>query len=374
MSSRTQGAIIALGIASVAGSAQAQVEPIRLTYNAPAECSSENEFLQQVTSRTARARRAVSNERARAFVVTIVFQEGKIHGQLEITGLDGAISTREMTGDTCGEVVSALALTTALSIDPLAAVTPASGPEGASPSQNGSASQDLPAPTAPQASSATGATQGADALPEDPSRLAHPSPKDRALAENSDSTAPASTERPRWDLGGGGQVVASLAPGLALGGELFGAVNAKASGLFAPSFRLSFESLAASAQFNQAFGADLTWFLARFEACALRFSASPELSASLCAAIQGGVLHSGGASPGLQQNHDVDKPWVAPEALVRLRWDLSARWFVGGAGGIAVPLIRYHFYYLEGGVPSADVYDFQLVGATLALDTGYRFP
>jgi hypothetical protein len=145
----------------------------------------------------------------------------------------------------------------------------------------------------------------------------------------------------------------------------------------APSFRVSLESLAASAQFPPAFGADLIWLLARFEACPLRFPLASALSASLCAALQGGALHSGGA--GLQVNSDVYKPWVAPEALARLAVALSAHWFVDGAAGIVVPLIQYHFYYMINGIDgsvtnSPSVYEFPAVGATLALGTGYRFP
>jgi hypothetical protein len=374
MNLRTQSAFIAMGIASVAGSARAQVEPIRLTYNAPAACSSEGAFLQEVSARTARARRAVRNERARAFAVTVVLEESKIRGHLEITGVDGSISTREVTGDTCAEVVSALALTTALSIDPLASVAPASGTEVPGASEDAGLPRDQLATTAAQASNPTVNPQGAEA-PAEPNQAPISQASDRGGASSAASTTRGSTERPHWAVGGGALVLAGLAPGLAVAGELFGAVDAKATGVLAPSFRLSLEWAGASAQFQpQPLGADLIWLLARFETCLLRFSGSSEFFASICAALQGGVLHSSGASSGLQVNSDVYKPWVAPEALGRLTLALSPRWFIDGAAGIIVPLIRYHFYYFEGGNPSASVYDIPPVGATLAMDVGYGFP
>ena len=67
---------------------------------------------------------ATPGEAARAFVVTVTAETATIRGLLSITSLGGSVSRREVTGDTCSEVVSALALITALAIDPSATTAP----------------------------------------------------------------------------------------------------------------------------------------------------------------------------------------------------------------------------------------------------------
>jgi hypothetical protein len=315
------------------------------------------------------------DEQARAFAVTLTIEADTTRGRLAITSVDGSLSTREVTGETCSEVASALALMTALSIDPMAIVTPGAGPLAQEPGTEAAKSD----ATAPFDSPGT-ASQGGRAVPADvalgrPRASTLPSAvRDGSMAAHSEAPVSASGEGPHWSIGGGGRAIAGLAPGWGLGGELFLAVEGKGRGHFVPAFRASLVTAATSAQFPQATGTNLLWVLAGFEACPLRFAWSTELSASLCAALEGGVLHSGGASLGLQTNEDVSKPWVAPAALGRGTWGVSDRWFVEGAVGLTVPLVRYQFYYRDVFNPSVTVYQFASVGAVLALETGYRFP
>ena len=58
-------------------------------------------------------RRAAEGDAARTFVVAVTRETRTIRGVLSIAGLDGAVSRREVTGDSCDEVVSALAFITA---------------------------------------------------------------------------------------------------------------------------------------------------------------------------------------------------------------------------------------------------------------------
>jgi hypothetical protein len=109
-----RAAVVVLPVLLLPVPASAQVEPIRLTYRAYASCPTEGRFVLEVTARTERGRVATPGEAARAFVVTVTRETGTIRGLLSITSLDGAVSEREVTGDTCREVVSALALITAL--------------------------------------------------------------------------------------------------------------------------------------------------------------------------------------------------------------------------------------------------------------------
>jgi hypothetical protein len=374
MHARHPAALAGLGVWSLASFAYAQAEPVRLKYRAPSQCSSESEFFQEVTTRTARARRATPTEHARGFEVTIALEADITYGRLAITNVDGTLSTREVTGETCAEVVSALALMTALSIDPMAIVTPGSGPQAQEPSTDGAPTPGVN-PSKPS-ETARPAGKPAPDIPSERRQASTPKPvtPDGAIDAHSGAVASESTPHPRWAMGGGGEALVGLAPVWGLGGGVFVAVEGKARGHFVPAFRASFSTAAASAEFPQATGAGLVWLLAGFEACPLRFAWSTELSTSFCGELQGGVLHSGGASAGLQRNYDAYMPWVAAGALSRVAWAVSDHWFVEGAAGLTVPLIRYHFYFQDAYNQSVTVYEFKPVGATLGMLTGYRFP
>jgi hypothetical protein len=364
------GAEILLCSASVL----AQVEPIRLTYSAPPECASESQFFDEVKVRTG-ARPAMSDEVARAFAVAIRLDGSTVQGRLSITGRDGSSSTREVTGTACVEVVSALALMMALSIDPTAVTAPRAASAAQVPAKDSATTLG----TNPAEPSPTTAPLG---TPVDlnialgrPQRMTPRSASlDTRADAHSESMERVRTQQAQWAMGGGAEAVLDLAPGMALGAEIFASVEGKASGHFVPAFRTSFMAAGASARFNEAMGADLVWLLAGFEACPFRFAWSSEVALSLCAGLEGGALHSGGASTGLQQNADVYKPWVAPAALGRFTWAWSAHWFVQGAIGFTVPLIRYQFYYQDMYGQMPVVYRVPPLGAKLGIETGYRFP
>jgi hypothetical protein len=92
-----------------------QPEPIRLVYTAPAGCPDDAAFFAAVTRR-ARAVR-VDDSAARIFEVSIADANGAVRGTLAVTTADGKIATREVSGATCDETASGLALTTALAIE-----------------------------------------------------------------------------------------------------------------------------------------------------------------------------------------------------------------------------------------------------------------
>jgi hypothetical protein len=87
-------------------------------------CVTAGEFVQRVKSRAARAREAAPGEPARRIRVTIEGEE-RVIGRLVMAGNDGAIVAREVEGATCHEVVEALALVLAVTLDPLAGPRPA---------------------------------------------------------------------------------------------------------------------------------------------------------------------------------------------------------------------------------------------------------
>jgi hypothetical protein len=81
-------------------------------------CVTAGEFIERVKSRTPRARGAAAGEPARRVRVTIEGDE-RIIGRLVVADKDGAVVAREVEGASCQEVMDALALVLAVTLDPL---------------------------------------------------------------------------------------------------------------------------------------------------------------------------------------------------------------------------------------------------------------
>ncbi len=367
---RARTAALALALALIAGPARADVEGIRLSYSAFAGCPDEARFLQGVTARTERIRRAAEGEPARAFVVAVTRDTSTVRGVLVIAGLDGAVSRREVTGDSCEEVTSALALITALAVDPLAATAPVPPPAAPGPSSAGTAGEGAPASPPSDAPRPASATVGRVAPPAQPPRT-QAEPHGVPSPEAAPARAPSGpAERTRWALGGEGQSVAGLIPGWGIGGGIFVDATGPGRGDLVPSFRASLFALATHAALLGAVGAQIEWFVGRVEACPLRFAWTSEFALSICAALDVGVLRSRGV--GLENDGTDVRAWLATVALGRVAFSPPGAFFVEAAGGLIAPVTRYSFSFQQSGETEA-LRRIPAVAPTLELDAGYRF-
>ena len=114
--SRAVAARLLMVSAALAGSAVARAEPtaapLRVEYRAGAGCPTEADFRARVV---ARLRRPLGEaDAANAYVVTIEERDGRFAGRVGVRAADGAASDRDVAGDTCDDVVAALAVVTAL--------------------------------------------------------------------------------------------------------------------------------------------------------------------------------------------------------------------------------------------------------------------
>jgi hypothetical protein len=366
-------AVVLLEAALFAAPARADVEAISLTYRADPGCPDESRFQQEVTARTARARWAAPDEAARAFVVTATAEAGTVRGTLSISNLDGSSSRREITGDTCGEVVSVLALIPALAIDPLARMaTPATpGVGGATAGDATPPQAPAPAPPAPPESARKSTAAVAPPLSHPPSAPA-PLPAEPSSETARAPAASGSARRVRWAIGIDSHWLAGLVPGSPFGGGAFVDVAGRARGYLVPSFRVSLVATTARVDFAQAIGAELDWFVSRLEACPIRFAWPRAGALSLCAALDAGVLRSDGT--GLTNALTDVRPWLASAALGRLTWSAFANVFIEGGGGVTAQVTRYSFSFREAGVSEPPLHQIPLFAATLDVDAGYRFP
>ncbi len=330
--------------------ARAQVEPIRLTYHAPADCPDETRFRDELHLHGPLSRRAAGAEAARAFDVDISVTGDESHGALRVTGVDGTTSRREVTGKTCDQVVSALALMTALAIDPQAT---SDGPALIGRPGIGESAHDGPH-----------ASNGPIAMaPEGPDlagpQVQHAPPSRQALQS-------------RWGIGVQGQTMTVLGDHWESGGGAFVDLAMNRGHPFGASLRASLSVATTNPSFGQGIGGEFVWAFAGIQACASNRPFGIALDLQLCADVDAGVLHTRGV--GLANDASDARPWVVPGVLGRIQWSLPGGAWIEAGGGVSVPLDRYVFYYQRaGGLGDADSSRISSLAAALNLGTGYRF-
>lgn len=109
--------VLGASIAGKSARASDDAEAVGLQYRAPASCPNEVEFVRLVRGKTDKFHPGPSLPGHRLFRVS-VDGEGPSRGELLITGGQVPEARRTVEGDTCAEIVSALALATALAVDP----------------------------------------------------------------------------------------------------------------------------------------------------------------------------------------------------------------------------------------------------------------
>lgn len=324
-----RGSIALVMAVSLAWSGGAAAEGVHLVWEAPTQCPGQSRFIQEVQARTTNASFLEPGADGRVFGVTIVHPQDRWEGTLRVTDADGAMSTREFDADACDELVSALALLTALAIDPNAS----SGPLG-----------DLEVvPTPPP-----------DLVPVIPPPVPQPLPP---------VSAPAPAKKAPWHLAAGvqtsmqGWIGPSTLPGIGVSGESW----QERDGLFTPGFRLSLD-----VAWTRSDQARWQWYVARWRACPVRFGLGSRLTARGCAGIDTGAVHGEGTD--IASPHTATRPWfaMAGEAGLLLGND---RFFGGVDLGLLVPVTRYQYYFDH---PRIELHTTSAVGAIATVEAGVR--
>jgi hypothetical protein len=314
--------------------ATARGETVQLHWSAPPACPEQSRFESEVRARTSNATFAEAPSGERLFDVALVANEGRFIGRLQIQEGSEPPATRTFEGDTCAEVVSALALVTALAIDPEAS----SGPI------EELAALAVAPPIAPKTPPA----------PPVPPAVA---PPPRALSH---SDAPS-----LWQVGVGGRFTVEgwVAPRPLLGFDVFAEVWREERGPFTPGLRLGLGGAGSSTD-----EARWRWYVARIDACPVRAKVGWRLSNQTCAGVEVGALHGEGlriASP-----HASLQPWVAARLTSGLLVDVSAL-YAGLDVGVVVPMTRYRFHFDH---PWTEVHSVPPAGAAIEFFVGARLP
>lgn len=322
--------MLAVAFGSATATAAADAVPVRVELVAPESCPSRPTLFERVRSHTPRAREATADESSRALRVVIVPEAGRFAAELRLVE-GGESLERRVAGDTCEEVLAAVALIVALTIDPLATSAPLdTDAEGAEPTP----------PPEPPAPSAPGRDEDAR------------SSRSRASA----SISPDASERRRRPTRSAARVDASFGTSLeayGLGEAVLGrGIWAEASlrGRASPALRLRLsrtQSFTVEREMRPAFftlttmGADGCVTALRNER---RADDLEPLVLRPCAQVSAGILEASSAAFG--PVHRTRRPWLSIGAVLQARWRLVGPLALESAGGIAAPLVRDDFYFL----------------------------
>ena len=296
-----------LGIALAQGSPGSSARPpadarlaVRIVYTAPSHCPDSAEFEAELHKRTGKARPAADSEPAHVVRVQIqTLPSGASVGRIATEWNGQRSGIRELRDKSCSQVVSALALTAALTIDPAALTI---DPAARLDPEPGAAKEPPTAPTAQL------------------QQRAAPSTKDADEPHRSKPSSAGTTRETRLgiDAGAGRIITPGVMPTLGAFGELAWL----GSGLVSPSIRLSLHMASNSLAANRA--ADFTWFAGELDLCpiALRLGADTDLRP--CAAGAGGAILAKGRR--VPEKYGQTRAWWSAGISAHLSQRLSG-WF-----------------------------------------------
>jgi hypothetical protein len=309
--------------------AQGSETPIRIAYRAPHDCPDEGAFIAELTRRAKISGFAQAGELARVITVVVESSPERSRARVELTDIDGQPVRREVEAATCAEVVSAIALVTALALE--ARLDEEHEQERAQP------------------------------------QAAKPAPTETPRAEPSTAmpTAPKSeTQRfSWWSVGVAGGYATGMAPDGLLQLRAFGGLALDARW----ELRLSGAYGAASAVRE---GASLNFSAvwARLEGCWLAVRIGARGSFGPCAGVESGALHASGVEspPRIVIAKSTTEPWAAGVALGRIRLAEQVL-FVEAQAELLAPLVRHEFVLDR---PPATVHEFPVLAYGAALGVG----
>lgn len=295
-------ALVAIAVLGVSIAAEAAAPRVRLAYRAPEGCPSESEFVTAVQAQSRPFERAPrSAARVRSLDATIARGTGGFAGILRVREADGSTSSREVSGAACEDVMSALALVSAITID--------TGP---------------PPPSPP---------------PPD-----EPPPPEPSIA-------------PRWGVATALQagVFFAMAPSAAFGVSPQLEVSPPLGTPFEVRLGLTF---AASPRAETAAGsADFYWIAARLEATPFSIARGPLAMGLLFGADAGAVL---GRGVGLWLGREQWRPWLDLAVGLRGSAMITKSFGFELGGGMLVPITRDTWVFER---PDAIVHQTPPVGA-----------
>jgi hypothetical protein len=318
--------------------ASARGEDVHLVYRAPSSCPDEQAFKAEVSARTQRAIWVEARGDVRTFAVEIALALDGARGKLTIVDPQApdAPAQREVPGKDCREVHAALALVTALTIDPAAGMVVQPPPP-----------QPPPPPPAP--------------VPPTPAPTVTPFPLPLPRP------SPAPPVRWRWTVGARGDATSGLGSKFSFVLPLFVDVSRDATDWLAPSFRLAFSVLPDRLIEHELGRGRVSRFAGQLSGCPIALHLSI-VWLRPCAWFEAGALYVRGE--GLAQPEESVSPWAAVGGGVRVQV-VPVDWLLLEASAEVGPaLVRPRFHI----APDVEVLESDAVVVTFGAGLGIRIP
>jgi hypothetical protein len=327
-------------------------EAVRLDYRAPVECPDAPVFIERVRKRVPSARMAAPDELAREVVVVVSMDEEGFMARLDFVDVQGETITRTLSGKACDEVVSGIALVTALALEvqrelsnraldsapPLPPDSPGDTLVDAAP----------PAPTAAEAVNPPALVR--------PERTARP-PRPRRKA-------------PRFlhGTGVGGGNAWFVAPGTP---AVFDAVFRLAHTSLAGSLRAGFRGWVSAVTVGSR-SADFLGYAGSLEGCPVVWPRVARVRFEPCVGTTLGVLEGeGDQSDQLAITESSRIFWADVRGIARLRLALSRLVELEGQGELGVPLRTHRFLFQN---PEQTVFEVPRIGLGWRAGVMLHFP
>lgn len=313
--------------ASVWALPAAASEPVRFEYSAPAGCPSQAIFEGRVRERSLHQRAAVPGELGRSFVVTVSVDATGATARVDFVDPDGSSVSRSVRGATCDEVVSGIALVTALAIDARA------GAEAPPPAPSASAPAPSPTPAQPRAPAA-------------------------AVPAESESSL-------KFFAGLGAGYQSYAGPQGALSLDVFVAASFGEAG---PVARASLFHLRADVTDGEREGRLRTYGV-RLEGCPLSLRLAPAFVEPCLGTGIGALFSSGIQSAALPSPDDAVQLWWDAVLILRAGLVIDDFFVIEAQGELGVPFSTPGF-----GFDGEQVFEVPRVGGSARGGLGFRFP
>jgi hypothetical protein len=288
---------------------RAEQETVELRYTAPPGCPERAVVEAEIVERTPNVRLAAPARRV--FAITIEATPAGFHGTLVVD----RVADKELAAPRCEDLATALALVTALAIDPTATVV-------------------------------ARAAAPADPPPRPPSLV------------------PASPGAWSFEADLGGMVEAGVSPDALFAAVLEGRVT------WRRTYQLELAAIAGRDSAAQAAGDDaqarFTWLAARPAVCRMWHPRRVELGA--CGDLEVGVVRARGEM--IVNQRDLTRLWLAAGLHGSARVAISARVFGQLQLGAAMPLVRDRYLF----APNVAIHETPSVTGWMVVGVGVRFP